>query len=100
MIFKIKNLCDASILKSIYYSLFHSHASYGLAARGSSRQCLEYVFLTQKIAIRAMAGLGFNNPTSLAFKNFRVLKVFDMLKVQYASLMWDFDHGSLPNAFN
>ena len=27
MIFKIKNLCDASILKSIYYSLFHSNAS-------------------------------------------------------------------------
>ena len=23
-----------------------------------------------------------------------------MLKVQYASLMWDFDHGALPNAFN
>ena len=22
-----------------------------------------------------------------------------MLKVQFASLMWDFDHGSLPNAF-
>ena len=100
LIFKIRNLCDTSVLKSIYYSLFHSHASYGLAAWGSSRKCLEYVFLIQKRAIRAMARLGFNDPTSLAFKNFRILKVFDMLKVQYASLMWDFDHGSLPNAFN
>ena len=100
MIFKIINLCDASVLKSIYYSLFHSHASYGLAAWGSSRQCLEYVFLMQKRAIRAMARLGFNDPTSLAFKNFHIQNVFDMLKVQYASLMWDFNHGSLPNAFN
>ena len=37
MIYKLRNLkCDVTVLKSIYYSLFHSQASYGLSAWGAS----------------------------------------------------------------
>ena len=99
MIYKIKNLSDASVLKSIYFSLFQSHATYGLVAWGSSRKCLEKVYLSQKKAIRAISGLGFNDSTSASFKSLRILKIFDLYKLQCASLMWDFDHGSLPDAF-
>ena len=100
MIYKIKNLSDASVLKSIYFSLFQSHATYGLVAWGPSRKCLEKVYLSQKKAIRAISGLGFNDSTSDSFKSLRILKIFDLYKVQCASLMWDFDHGSLPDAFS
>ena len=30
MLYKIRTLCPASTLKSLYFSLFHSHLSYGL----------------------------------------------------------------------
>ena len=87
------------MLKSIYFSLFQSHATYGLVAWGSSRKCLEKVYLSQKKAIRAISGLGFNDSTSASFKSLGILKVFDLYKVQCAGLMWDYDHGSLPDAF-
>ena len=44
MIYKLKNLSEASVLKSIYFSLFQSHATYGLVAWGSSHKCLEKSF--------------------------------------------------------
>ena len=100
MIYKLKNLSEASMLKSIYFSLFQSHATYGLVAWGSSHKCLEKVFLSQKKAIRAILGLNFTDSTSASFKSLRILKIFDLYKVQFASLMWDFDHGSLPDAFS
>ena len=99
MIYKIRNLSDSDVLKSVYFSLFQSHVSYGLAAWGTSRHCLDNVFLTQKKAIRAMAGLHFDDHTSASFKKFGILKIYDLMKVQYASLMWDNDHGSLPQVF-
>ena len=46
-----------------------------------------------------MAGLNFDDPTSDSFKKFGILKIHDLMKVHFASLMWDFDHGSLPHVF-
>ena len=46
-----------------------------------------------------MAGLHFDDHTSVSFKKFGILKIYDLMKVQYASLMWDYDHGSLPQVF-
>ena len=34
------------------------------------------------------------------YKKLGILKLRDMLYVNIASLMWDFDHGSLPSCFN
>ena len=99
MIYKIRNLSDSDVVKSVYFSLFQSHVGYGLAAWGTSRHCLDKIFLTQKRAIRAMASLNFDDPTSDSFKKFGILKIHDSMKVHFASLMWDFDHGSLPHVF-
>ena len=99
MIYKIRNLSDSGVVKSAYFSLFQSHVGYGLAAWGTSRHCLDKIFLTQKRAIRATASLNFDDPTSDSFKKFGILKIHDLMKVHFASLMWDFDHGSLPHVF-
>ena len=53
-----------------------------------------------KKAIRATAGLDFQAPTNDSFKSLGIVKIHDLYKVQYASLMWDFDHGILPHAFD
>ena len=36
MIYKTRKLCNEKILRSLYFSLFNSHASYGLAVWGQS----------------------------------------------------------------
>ena len=75
MLYKLRNLKqDLQVLKMIYYSLFHSHASYGLCAWGATAHNLVNIFLVQKRAIRAIAGLGFQESTSDAFKNLGILK--------------------------
>ena len=56
------------------YSLFHSHASYGLTAWDSSQNILLSVYYSQKFC-SAIAGLGFYDSTSAAFKVLNVWKM-------------------------
>ena len=102
MIYKLKNVgCDQQILRSLYYSLFQSHLTYGLCVWGTAHyDYIHNLFLTQKRAIRAIAGLDFNESTKVAFCNLQILKVHDLFKFQYASLMWDQDHNLLPDCLN
>ena len=55
MLYKIRNMCPDHILKSLYFSLFHSHLSYGISLWGVAKcNLVERVFLLQKRAIRAI----------------------------------------------
>ena len=97
MLYKMKNLgCDHKILLSLYFSLFQSHLSYGLVAWGSSTYS-KNLFLIQKKAIRAISGLTFSDSTTDSFTNFKILNLEKLYRLKLASLMWDFDHGGLPN---
>ena len=49
MLFKMCDICPETVLKSLYYGLFNSHLSYGIAIWGvASRTLLEKVLLLQK----------------------------------------------------
>ena len=61
---------------------------------------LNKLFLTQKIAIRAIAGLDFGESTENAFKDLKLLKLDDLFKFQMSNLMWDQDHHILPFSLN
>jgi hypothetical protein len=102
MIYKLKNIgCDQRILRSLYYSLFQSHLTYGLCVWGTAHfDYINKLFLTQKRAIRAIASLDFNASTKDAFRTLQILKIHDLFKFQYASLMWDQDHNLLPECLN
>ena len=39
LIYKVRHLCPTSVLRSLYYSLFHSHMSYGLILWSNAKQC-------------------------------------------------------------
>ena len=97
MLYKMKNLgCDDKILLSLYFSLFQSHLSYGLVAWGSSSYA-KNIYLIQKKAIRALSGLNFSDSTADSFKKFKILNLEKLYRLKLSSLMWDFDHGGLPN---
>ena len=90
-----------NVLLSIYYSLFHSHMSYGICLYGlADSQYTSKVTLIQKRAIRIISKAPFNAHTKPLFKNLGVLNFSKTLKLQLSMLMWQYDHRELPNCFN
>ena len=101
MLFKIRHQCNKNVLRSLYFSLFESHLSYGIPVWGSANRALtQKLFVLQKKAIRAITFSDFLAHTSPLFKDANVLKVADLFQYQVSSIMWDFDHNTLPKTLN
>ena len=86
---------------SLYNAIFQSHVNYGLSVWGcANEKYIESIRLSQKRDIRIISNADFTSPTSKLFKDLNVLKIDDLLKIQYASLMWDYDKNILPSSLN
>ena len=94
-------MCPTSVLRSLYFSLFHSHMSYGLVIWGNSKESL--IRKIKSLQTRALKIMYFAerddnvNINQLHF-NSKILKLDDHIKYQMASLMWDYDHNLLPQS--
>ena len=101
MLFKIRNVCPSHVLKSLYYSLFHSHLCYGITLWGvANKTLIDKVFLLQKRAIRAITKSDFLAHTDPIFSELQILKLEDLYIHKLASLMWDYDHELIPKSLN
>ncbi len=70
-------------MKTLYYSLIHSHLSYGILAWGNSTQtALRQTTLLQKRAIRLINNAKYNSHTDPLFRGARVMKLTDLLEYQ------------------
>jgi len=97
MLYKIRQQCNKRVLRSLYFSLFESHLSYGLPVWGSAKKALiQRLFILQKKAIRAIMFTEYDAHTSPLFKDLCILKIHDLFQYQISSIMWDFDHYNLP----
>merc|ERR1711964_948018 len=56
------------------------------------------LLLLQKKIVRAISFSDFTAPTMPIFKELNILRFHDLYKCQLASLMWDFDKGTLPES--
>ena len=50
--------------------------------------------------MRAISFADFTAPTKPLFKELKILRFHDLYKCQLASLMWDYDKGTLPESLN
>ena len=75
---KLKNFLPAFIMKSLYFSLSHSHSNYGILIWGY--RCNRLVKL-QKRLIRIVMLAKYNAHTDPLFKQSAILKISDMLSV-------------------
>ena len=101
IVYKARLLCTPSILRSLYFSLFNSHLSYGLSVWGHCiSEYTEKIKLIQKRIIRAISFAAFDAPSKPLMKELGILSFEDLYKTQLASLMWDYDHGLLPHSLN
>ena len=75
--------CPKRLLVSLYYSLFHSHLSYGISVWGNARnEYLDTLRLMQKRAIRLITSSDFHASTSELFRDTKILKLDDIFTHQ------------------
>ena len=97
LLYKVRQYCTPSTLRSLYFSLFNSHLSYGLAVWGNANAVdIKRIKSLQKRAIRAISNQT-DNIEKLLY-DLKVLNFDDQLKVQLSSLMWDYDHDVIPSS--
>ena len=100
IIYKMRKMCPQRVQMSLYYSLVHSHLNYGACVWGNADEIhLNKVRLLQKKVIRTISNADFNEHSGPLFKNLNILKLEDLFKMQYACLMWEYEHGNLPTCF-
>ena len=101
LLYKIRNMCPISVLQSLYHSLFNSHLSYGLVVWGNAKRTyIDKIKALQKRALRSMVFIRNDDEIDINRIHFhlKILKLDDQLQLQMASLMWDYDHNTLPQS--
>ena len=98
MIYKIRDNCSDSVLRSLYFSLSNSHLTYALSVWGNCDAIYSNkLLLLQNKFVCAISFARFHDPSKPLFKELNILSFDDLYKCQLASLMWDYDHGNLPD---
>ena len=82
----------------MYFSLFNSHLSYGSVVWGNaSSKDIDKIKSLQRRAVRAVHTIPGFFDTEPIFFYLKILNFEDQYKLQLSSLMWDYDHGTLPS---
>ena len=76
-------------LKTLYYSLVHSHLSYGVFLWGNAlKKHLSKLEIQQKRAIRNVCNVKYNSPCSALFKSLKVPKLCDLYRINLLKFMY------------
>ena len=97
LMYKIRHYCPDEVTRTIYFSIFNSHVSYGLPVWGICNQDdLKKIQTLQNQALRAMVKQDGNdlNINKIRFDK-KILNIKDLFHDQLYSLMWDYDHDNL-----
>ena len=95
-----KHFLPRHILRNLYFTLIHSHLTYGIIAWGNAGQSIIHKTITlQKRAIRTINSAGYNSHTDPLFSKSNILKFADLYEYQCALFMFDYTHNKLPNSF-
>ena len=76
---KVKHIIPDKPLKSLYYTLIHSHITYGIQEWGNVNTISKLVTL-QKRTMRIIKNKGYRNHTDPIFKSQNILKIIDAYK--------------------
>ena len=101
MIFKLRHYVPLSTLKWLYYAMFHSHLQYSLLNLG--RACKSHYYklvILQNNILRACLFRPLHHPTNSRYSDCSVLKLEDMIKMEFAKIMFKFNNNMLPTSFN
>ena len=89
---KIKHFVTDSTLKHLYHSLSHSHLMHGCILWNSASDIqLHQICRLQKQAIRTIIFSKYNDHTLQHFRNLKIFRLDDILRLQQLLFMHDFD---------
>ena len=98
---QVKHFVPKQCMKTLYYSLIHSHLSYGILAWGNATQsALRQTTLLQKRAIRLINNAKYNSHTDPLFRSSHILKLADLVEYQSALFAFDLNIKKVPISFN
>ena len=92
----MRHFVPLEILKALYFSLFYSFASYGIAVWALSHKSI----VSQKKILRIMNFKEPNSHTEPLFAQLQFLKIHDMHELQLLSFMYDHQNHLAPTHFH
>ena len=101
VIYKLRHYVPLSTLKLFYFAMFHSHLQYSLLNWG--RACKSHYHkpvVLQNIILRACLFRPLHDPTNSLYSDCSILKLEDMIKMEFAKFMFKFNNNMLPTSFN
>jgi hypothetical protein len=94
-----KRYLSVDNLKSLYFSLVHSHLTYGNLVWGSAYQYkLNRLNILQKKCVRNVCRGFYNQATAPLFKKLKILKLDDIFSQSLCKFMYSFTKGILPSS--
>jgi hypothetical protein len=97
----VKNILTFNALKSVYYSLFHSHLIYGIHVWSCTNSGnLNPLIIKQKMAVRLLFNAKYNAHTEPLFKAAEILPFNDLCDFFKIQFMQQFSQGFLPTSFS
>ena len=97
---RTRNFLPIKIRKSLYNSLFRSHAEFGILSWGCSPQYkLNKICTLQKKCVRNVANVGRKAHSEPLFSKLKILKFSDLLKFNACNFMHQYHFKKLPASF-
>jgi len=101
MFYKLRHYVPLSTLKLIYHSMFHSHNQYSSLNWGrAAKTHYHKLSVLQNKILRACLFSSTKYKTNLLYSRLKILKIEDMIEMQYAKFMFKFNNQMLPTSFN
>ena len=98
IISKLRHFLPNKTLISVYYAIFHSHIIYGCSVWSmTTLNNINIINILQKKCIRIINFAQFNSHTISLFKDNKILKLNDIIKIEQLKLAFQFKNNSLPN---
>jgi len=81
----------------LYYSLIYPHLLYGITSWGSASEAkLNCLLIRQKRAVRIITKSEYNSHSDPLFQKLKILKVFDIYKLQTLQIVFKSIHSLFP----
>jgi hypothetical protein len=86
-------------MRWFYFAIIYPYLSYGITIWGSAyKKQLNKLIVIQKRAVRIIAGNKYNEHTNPIFREFHILKLNDIYRVEVSKTAFKFKNKTLPQS--
>ena len=101
VLYKLRKYIPKQTLLSIYYSIFYSHLTYACQIWSLTTQHnIDAIIILQKKCLRIIDFAPYNIQSNILFRNDKLLKFQDIIKLEQMKIIFEFKSNSLPPDLN